>query len=76
MELGDENMVSVTYHGLLDATQGNKINALYTPTFCLSSPSTNRTPLDLQPRLAAANAPYHGHNHRQQSPVIVSMTST
>jgi hypothetical protein len=41
-----------------------------------SSPSINSTPSDRQPRLAAANAPYHHYNHRSQSPVVVSMTST
>jgi len=35
IELGDDNTVSVTHHGLVDATQGYEIDALYTPTFCL-----------------------------------------
>jgi len=42
IELGDDNMVRVTHHGLVDATQGYKIDALYTPTFHLSHFSINQ----------------------------------
>ena len=42
IELGDDNMVSVTHHGLVDATQGYEIDALYTPTFRLSLFSVNQ----------------------------------
>jgi len=42
IELGDDNMVSVTHHGLVDATQGYEIDALYTPTFRLSLFSINQ----------------------------------
>ena len=36
IELGDDNTVSVTPHWLVDITQGSEIDAVYTPTFCLS----------------------------------------
>jgi len=42
IELGDDNMVSVTHHGLVDATQGCEIDALYTPTFRLLLFSVNQ----------------------------------
>jgi len=42
IELGDDNTVSVTHHGLVDATQGYEIDALYTPTFRLSLFSINQ----------------------------------
>jgi hypothetical protein len=42
IELGDDNMVRVIHHGLVDATQGYKIDALYTPTFHLSHFSINQ----------------------------------
>jgi hypothetical protein len=42
IELSDDNMVRVTHHGLVDATQGYKINALYTATFRLSLFSVNQ----------------------------------
>jgi len=42
IELGDDNTVSETSHGPVDATQGYKIDALYTPTFRLSKFSVNQ----------------------------------
>jgi len=42
IELGNDNTVSVTHHGLVDATQGYEIDALYTPTFRLSLFSINQ----------------------------------
>jgi len=33
IELGDDNTVRVTHHGLVDATQGYEIDAHHTPTF-------------------------------------------
>jgi hypothetical protein len=41
-ELADDNTVSVTHHGLVDATQGYEINTLYTSTFRLSHFSINQ----------------------------------
>ena len=42
IELSDDNTVSVTHHGLVGATQGYEIDALYTPTFRLSLFSINQ----------------------------------
>jgi hypothetical protein len=40
--LGDDSMVSITHHGLVDASQGYEMDALYTPTFRLSLFSINQ----------------------------------
>jgi len=42
IELGNDSTVSVTHRGLVDATQGDEIDALYTPTFRLSLFSINQ----------------------------------
>jgi len=42
IELGDDNTVWVTHHGLVDTTQGYEIDALYTPTFHLSLFTVNQ----------------------------------
>jgi len=42
IELGDDNTVRVTHHGLVDATQGYEIDTLYSRTFRLSLLSINQ----------------------------------
>jgi hypothetical protein len=54
IELGEENTVRVTHHGLVDATQGYEIDPLYTPTFLLSLFSVN------QPESAGSIAMFSG----------------
>jgi len=44
IELGDDNKVTVSHHGLVNISQEYEVNALYTPTFQLSLLSIN--PLD------------------------------
>jgi len=45
IKLGDEPMVTTTYHGLVNISQDLQLNSLYTPTFRLSLLSINQ--LDL-----------------------------
>jgi len=42
IELGDDNKVTVSQHGLVNVSQENKVNALYTPTFRFSLLSINQ----------------------------------
>jgi hypothetical protein len=35
IELGDDNKVTVSHHGLVNVSQEYEVNALYTPTFRL-----------------------------------------
>jgi len=68
IQVGEANMVSVTHHALVDATQGYEINALDILTFRYSNLSVNQLDLpDLQLRWELANAPYHRHYHQSQS---------
>jgi hypothetical protein len=45
IKLGDETMVTATFHGLVNISHGLQLNALYTPTFRLPLLSINQ--LDL-----------------------------
>jgi len=42
IELGDDNKVTVSHHGLVNVSQEYKVNALYMPTFQLSLLSINQ----------------------------------
>jgi len=42
IELGDDNKLTVSHHGLVNISQENEVNALYTPTFRLSLLSMNQ----------------------------------
>ena len=42
IELGDDNNVIVSHHGLVNVSQEYEVNALYTPTFRLSLLSINQ----------------------------------
>ena len=42
IELGDDNKVTVSHHGLVNISQECEVNALYTPTFRLSLLSNNQ----------------------------------
>jgi len=42
IELGDDNKVTVSHHGLLNVSQEYEVNALYMPTFQLSLLSINQ----------------------------------
>jgi hypothetical protein len=42
IKLGDDNIVTVSYHGLVNIAQEYKVNALYTPTFRLCLLSINQ----------------------------------
>jgi len=42
IKLGDETIVTATFHGLFNISQGLQLNALYTPTFLISLLSINQ----------------------------------
>jgi len=42
IELGDDNKVTESHHGLVSVSQEYEVNALYTPTFRLSLLSINQ----------------------------------
>jgi len=42
IELGDDNKVTVSHHGLVNVSQEYEVNALYTPTFQISLLSINQ----------------------------------
>jgi hypothetical protein len=46
IELGDDNKVTVSYHGQVNISQEYEVNALYTPTFRLSLLSINQLDTD------------------------------